>query len=304
MKRKFWKSAAIALTISALGVSSAAASGFHLIQKGDTLWSLSQKYGMTVDELKQSNRLSSNLILAGDKLEVKKLITVKKGDTLWSLAKKHNSTVQQLKHVNNLKSDTIHIRQTLEIPTVVIVRAGDTLWSIGKKYGMTVEELKQRNGLKSSLILVGQVLKVNKTQDIKPAYDAEKVQLGLTPYIGYMFTAEEPRTFILQNLKEDTYFARVEVLDSKADIKSVKKNATEQLKALGKATEIPTKNSLPFYENAHFFLHAHNAEIQTNIVVKEVDGKLLKFTIHYPNAEEAEGIIPEMLKMLNQIKVK
>jgi hypothetical protein len=38
--------------------------------------------------------------------------------------------------------------------------------------------------------------------------------------------------------------------------------------------------------------------------VKEVEGKLLKFTIHYPNAEEAEGIIPEMLEMLNLIKIK
>ncbi|WP_421385126.1 LysM peptidoglycan-binding domain-containing protein [Bacillus salacetis] len=304
MKKKFFKSAAIALAISALGVSSAGASGFHLIEKGDTLWGLSQRYGMTVDQLKESNGLSSNTIYAGEKLEVKKVVAVKKGDTLWSLAKKYNSTVGQLKHVNKLKSDTIYIGQKLEIPNVVLVRAGDTLWSISKKYGMTVEELKKRNGLKSSLIFVGQVLKVNKIQDIKTSYDAEKVQLGLTPYIGYSFSAEEPRTFILQNRRDETYFARVEVLDSKADIKSVKKNASEQLEALGKVTEIPTKNSLPFYKDAHFFLHANDADIQTNIAVKEVDGKLLKFTIHYANAEEAEGIVPEMLKMLNQIKVK
>ncbi|EDL64231.1 LysM peptidoglycan-binding domain-containing protein [Bacillus sp. SG-1] len=133
MKKKFLKSAAIAIAISTLGVSSAGAAGFHLIQKGDTLWSLSQKYGMTVDHLKGSNGLSSNTIYEGDKVEVKKLVTVKKGDTLWSLSQKYNSTAGQLKHVNQLKSDTIYIGQKLEIPNVVLVRSGDTLWSISKK---------------------------------------------------------------------------------------------------------------------------------------------------------------------------
>ena len=301
MKKKFLKSAALALVISALGVSSAGAAGFHLIQKGDTLWSLSQKYGMTVDQLKESNGLSSNTIYAGDNLEVKKLVTVKKGDTLWNLSQKYNSTVGQLKHVNRLKSDTIYIGQKLEIPNVVLVRSGDTLWSISRKYGLTVEELKQRNGLKSNLILAGQVLKVNQIKGV--SYDAEKVQLRLTPFIGYTFTAEEPRSFILLNKKNETYFARVEVLHSKTDIGTAKKNAAAQLKALGKVTEIPTKNSLPFYKDAHFFLHANDDKTQSNIVVKDADGILLKFTIHYPNAEEAEGIIPEMLKMLNEIQV-
>jgi LysM repeat protein len=304
-KSKFLKSAGIALAISALSVSSAGAAGFHLIQKGDTLWNLSQKFGMTVDQLKEANSLDSNLIFAGDRLQVKKLVTVKKGDTLWGLARKHKSTVGQLKHVNRLKSDTIYIGQKLEIPNVELVRAGDTLWSISKKYGLTVEELKKRNGLKTDLILVGQVLKVNKsTTDSSTGYNADKVIPGLTPYIGYYYTSEEPRKFILQSANDDFYFSRVEVLDSKADLSTVKKNAEEQLKTLGKVSEHSTGNSLPFYEGAKFFLHAHDSEVQTNIVVKEVDGVLLKFTIHYRNAEESEGIVPEMLKMLNTIKIK
>jgi LysM repeat protein len=304
-KSKFFKSAALALTISALSVSSAGATGFHLIQKGDTLWSLSKKYGMTVDQLKEGNNLDSSLIYAGDKLQVKKVVTVKKGDTLWNLAKKHTSTVGQLKHVNMLKSDTIYIGQKLEIPTVVLVRPGDTLWGISKKYGLTVEELKRRNGLNSSLIFAGQVLKVNKTSaDKLPGYDADKVIPGLTPHIGYYYTAEEPRRFILQSANDDYYFARVEVLDSNADIRSIKNHAKVELKSLGQVTELQVDNSLPFYEGAEFLLHAHDSDIQKNIVLKKVDGVLLKFTIHYRNAEESEGIVPEMLKMLNTIEIK
>ncbi|MGR3766194.1 LysM peptidoglycan-binding domain-containing protein [Rossellomorea sp. NS-SX7] len=180
MKRNnMFKSAALALTITALSVSSAGAEGIHLIQKGDTLWSLSQKYGMTVNHLKESNNLVSNLIYAGDKLQVGKVVTVKKGDTLWSLAKKNHTTVGQLKHVNMLKSDTIYIGQKLDIPTFALVRPGDTLWAISRKYGLTVEELKKRNGLKSSRIFTGQVLKVNKiTADKTAGYDADKVIPG------------------------------------------------------------------------------------------------------------------------------
>ncbi|MEL3972971.1 LysM peptidoglycan-binding domain-containing protein [Rossellomorea oryzaecorticis] len=304
-KGKFFKSAALALTISALSVSSAGAAGFHLIQKGDTLWSLSKKYGMTVDQLKEGNNLDSSLIYAGDKLQVKKVITVKKGDTLWNLAKKHTSTVGQLKHVNMLKSDTINIGQKLEIPTVVLVRPGDTMWGISKKYGLTVEELKRRNGLNSTLIFAGQVLMVNKTAaDKAQGYDADKVVPGLTPHIGYYYTAEEPRRFILQSANDDDYFARIEVLDSNADIRTVKNHAQVELASLGEVTELRTDNSLPFYKGAEFLLHAHNSDTQKNIVLKKVDGVLLKFTIHYRNAEESEGIVPEMLKMLNTIEIK
>ncbi|WP_168413020.1 LysM peptidoglycan-binding domain-containing protein [Bacillus salacetis] len=304
MRKKYFKSVILALAFASVSVSSAGAAGFHLIQKGDTLWGLSQRYGMTVDELKERNGLSSNLILAGGQLEVKNIITVKKGDTLWSLAKKHDSTVGQLKHVNNLKTDKIYTGQKLEIPNVVLVQAGDTLWSISRKYGMTVDELKKRNGLTSNLILAGQVLKVNKVQNVETSYDAEKVRLVLTPSKGYIFTAEEPRRFILQNTKDAGYFARVEVLDWKGDINTVKKNSVEQLKSLGKVSELSTKNSLPFYKNAHFFLHAHDAKHQRNLVVKEVDGKLLRFTIYYPNREEAEGIVPGVVEMLNKTQVK
>ncbi len=94
------------------------------------------------------------------------------------------------------------------------------------------------------------------------------------------------------------------MIDSGAEIGSLKKQAHEQLKMLGKVTELQTENSLPFYKGADFVLHAHDSEVQMNVAVKEVDGVLLKFTIHYRNAEESEGIVPEMLKMLNTIEIK
>ncbi|MGD6801739.1 LysM peptidoglycan-binding domain-containing protein [Rossellomorea vietnamensis] len=304
MKKTFIKSAAIALALSAFSLTHAEAEHFHLIKKGDTLWSLSQRYGMTVEQLKESNELTSNIIYAGKQLEIQKIIKVKKGDTLWSIAKKHGTTVHQLKHVNGLKSDTIFSGQKLEVPTVILIRSGDTLWSISQKYGISVEELRRNNGLKNNLIFAGQLLKVNQMQTYPAAYDAEKVRLHVPLHSGFIFTPEEPRTYILQFNNDDNYFARVEVLDSQTDIKNVRMNAEDQLASLGAVTELRTQNSLPFYENAHFFLHSQNTKVQTAIGVKSVDGKILKFTIHYPNEEESEAVYPAMLKILQEITIK
>ena len=117
-------------TLSASGVlfaasSTAMAATTHEIAQNDTLWSLSQKYGVSVKALKKVNKLSSDLIIAGQTLKVPskaeaKLATatthkVVKGDTLWSIAKKYGVTVASLKKANNLTSDAIDVGQKLRL---------------------------------------------------------------------------------------------------------------------------------------------------------------------------------------------
>lgn len=46
--------------------------GEHVVQQGDTLYSLSKKYGITVDELKNLNNIMDTGIAIGQKLKVKK----------------------------------------------------------------------------------------------------------------------------------------------------------------------------------------------------------------------------------------
>jgi len=43
----------------------------HIVSKGDTLYSISKKYGLTVDELKKLNGLNSNNITIGQTLILK-----------------------------------------------------------------------------------------------------------------------------------------------------------------------------------------------------------------------------------------
>lgn len=88
----------------------------YVVKKGDTLYSISRKYNIKVDELKRMNNLSSNIIYIGQVLKINKNIyTVKKGDTLYSIAKRYNTTVENIKKLNNLSSNLLSIGQQLKI---------------------------------------------------------------------------------------------------------------------------------------------------------------------------------------------
>mgnify|MGYP003302937479 CR=1 FL=1 len=89
------------------------------VVKGDSLWGISKKFNIRVNDLIDLNNLTSNTITIGQKLLVPKqednTYTVQKGDTLWSIARKNNITVNELKELNNLTNNTISIGQVLKI---------------------------------------------------------------------------------------------------------------------------------------------------------------------------------------------
>lgn len=85
------------------------------VQKGDTLWSLSQSNHTSVENIQNLNQLSTDIIHPGDELTImpEKQYTVQKGDTLYAIAKTHEVTVSQIKDWNQLHTDLIHPGQNL-----------------------------------------------------------------------------------------------------------------------------------------------------------------------------------------------
>ena len=145
----------------------------YIVKKGDSLYSIAQKYNTTVDELKKLNGLTSNIINVGQILKLPEkenivdydLYIVKKGDTLYKIANNYNISVNELKKINNLTNDTLSIGDQLLVPiidesdyTIYIVKKGDSLYSIAQKYNTTVDELKRKNNLNSNLLSIGQIL--------------------------------------------------------------------------------------------------------------------------------------------------
>ena len=94
----------------------------YIVQKGDSLWSISRKYNMTVPELIEINNLKSSIIKEGQELLVTKkeiednnIYVVQSGDTLWSISKKLNIPVTKIKDLNNLSNNLILVNQKLII---------------------------------------------------------------------------------------------------------------------------------------------------------------------------------------------
>lgn len=155
-------------------------SNYYTVKSGDSLWSISRKFGVTVNELKKVNNLSSNLLSIGQNLIIpgknnntsSNEYVVKKGDTLYGIANKYNVSVDNLKSYNNLSTDSLSIGQIIKIPdnkvnsNEYVVKSGDSLYSISRKYGVSVDELMSVNNLKSTVLSVGQVLKIPNSGEV------------------------------------------------------------------------------------------------------------------------------------------
>lgn len=171
----------------------------YIVEKGDSLYSIAKRYGISVNELKKANNLTSNSLSIGQVLKIPKIstnndfgYTVQSGDTLYSIASKFGITVNEIKTYNNLTSNNLSIGQTLKIPgnadqmlsDTHTVKTGDTLYSIARMYDTTVSILKELNNLTSDILSVGQTLKVraNNSEIIDEIYDYYTVKTGDTIY--------------------------------------------------------------------------------------------------------------------------
>ena len=140
----------------------------YQVKAGDTLYSIANKYNISVNELKTINNLDSNNLAIGQLLNVPSGLSlvnsyiVEKGDTLYSIAKKFDISVNKLKEYNNLTNNLLSVGQKILIPidddTTYVVKSGDTLYKIAREFNTTVDIIKKLNNLDSNNLSIGQIL--------------------------------------------------------------------------------------------------------------------------------------------------
>ncbi len=116
----------------------------HTVRRGETAWSIAQRYNVSVLDLKKWNRLPSYSLKAGRKLKI--LVVIKK-ENIKPVAPKNNGAPK--KNNTNRSKAVYHS-----------VRSGETLYSISRRYGTSVADIKKLNGLRKDNLRIGQRLRI------------------------------------------------------------------------------------------------------------------------------------------------
>lgn len=129
----------------------------HVVNKGETLWSIGARYGVSVDQLIRLNELSDpDRLVIGQKLVIREgealIHIVQKGDTLTAIARQYDVRRQDLIALNELETpNLLSIGQELIITPrwqrTHVVAPGDTLWDVARTYEVSVDAISAANGL-------------------------------------------------------------------------------------------------------------------------------------------------------------
>ena len=150
-----------------------------IVQSGDTISELAQANGVTSQQLRLANNLSTDILQIGQLLRVPKqsLVSqpsvggtypyiVQRGDSLWNIAKRSNTSIDAMARLNRIgRSDLLRVGQTIRVPRprptfielglgpseirkiLYKVRQGDSLSRIAKKFRVRVTDIVEWNAI-------------------------------------------------------------------------------------------------------------------------------------------------------------
>lgn len=154
----------------------------YMISKGDSLWMIAKKFGISLEELIKANPQikDPNKIHEGETVRIpleeidgKTVYVVQNGDTMWNIARKFGVTVEGLLRENPQVTDgdvlsvgwKIRIpggEECADSPVTYKVQRGDTLWKIAQKYNIALDALLKANPqiTDENAVMEGQVLQI------------------------------------------------------------------------------------------------------------------------------------------------
>ena len=197
----------------------------HKIVRGESLFSIANKYQVTVAELKEWNSLSGSKVLVGQSLKIFALEPVEASKSAVvplaeapapKVEKKEEAKKEEPKAVEKKEEQPKVEERKVEQPRAVkesttsttssewtshTVKSGESLFLISKQYGTSIEDLIQWNALTSNNLKVGQSLKVGRAAAIPMASEV-KSQPTAAPtqptekLVGSSEVVEAPREVI------------------------------------------------------------------------------------------------------------
>ncbi|MGT2888361.1 LysM peptidoglycan-binding domain-containing protein, partial [Streptococcus didelphis] len=157
----------------------------HQVLPNESVWSISNQYGISMTDLIAWNGIQNNLIHPGQQLFIRptnitnsrtkdKIYKVQSGDSVWKIAHENGITMDDLIRWNDIRNNTIHPGQQLivkpgtktpintpEAPIkdkIYKVQSGDSVWKIAHENGITMDDLIRWNDIRNNTIHPGQQL--------------------------------------------------------------------------------------------------------------------------------------------------
>ncbi|MEK4520125.1 LysM peptidoglycan-binding domain-containing protein [Psychrobacillus sp. FSL W7-1457] len=131
----------------------------YVVNNGDTLWEIANRYQIDVNAILQANQLPDpNTLLVGQSLIIPIYgiyHTVQTGETLWSIAQQYGITEQSILLSNRLANpNLLYPGERIFIPPIIhVVQPGETLRQIASLYGTTIQALINQNRIQTPGLL-------------------------------------------------------------------------------------------------------------------------------------------------------
>lgn len=149
----------------------------HVVEPGESLFSISKEYGVSISELESWNDLNEKTLSAEQEL----VIYPSESD---------NSEEEQ---------ESVSVENRTQNNTYYTVKSGDTLYEIAQNHGMTVEELRELNDLESDNLSIGQKLTVRGSSTPPSVSDSSTESTPQGKFIAYRLQENTD----LENLLEE-----------------------------------------------------------------------------------------------------
>ncbi|MDE3837805.1 spore gernimation protein [Bacillus methanolicus] len=139
----------------------------HVIQRGETLWQLANRYGVSISQIIAANELpNADRLVIGQAIIIPvaaRQHRVQAGETLWGIAQSYGVSSEAIIQANRITNPSaINPGMILYIPARThTVQPGESLEQIARRYGTTVQELMRTNQIQNpNLITPGMVLTI------------------------------------------------------------------------------------------------------------------------------------------------